>query len=220
MLLPEGLLCLPSLAQESRSYSRRVGHGRGRSLTHEQDPYLLLCARKNSWALPELQNDLQQSTGVHASHQTIRNQVGLMVDHPLQEPMLTAQHFGAQMAFAIECQNWQVHSACNTVQHHQFGVVSVMIWGGTEGRTDFYRPGNDTLTAIRYQHEIPWTPCQTLRWCTGSWVLFLISLKWCGILSFLTHYAVHIRVDIQHNFFAVDIWCVFSFTLIFLSSAY
>lgn len=69
---------------------------------------MLVFARKNGCALPDLQNDLQQSTGVHASDRRHDRR-------DLQEPILTAQHFGAQMAFAIECQNWKVHGVCNTV---------------------------------------------------------------------------------------------------------
>ncbi|KAK3556137.1 hypothetical protein QTP70_005621 [Hemibagrus guttatus] len=148
-----------------------------------------------------LQNDLQQATDVNVSDQTIRNRLhegGLRAQYPLVGSVLTPQHHGAQLAFAIEHQNWQVrhwcpvlftdesrftlstcdrrervwrshgecYAACNIVQKDRFGVGSVMVWGGIsmEGRTDLYRLDNGTLTAIRYQD------CQTLCWCSGSWV--------------------------------------------------
>ncbi len=58
-----------------------------------------------------LQNDLQQATGVTVTDQTIRNRLhegGLRAQRPLVGPVLTAQHRGTRLAFAIENQNWQV----------------------------------------------------------------------------------------------------------------
>ncbi|TWW63276.1 hypothetical protein D4764_03G0002840 [Takifugu flavidus] len=62
-----------------------------------------------------LQNDLQQATGVNVSDQTIRNRLhvgGLRARRPVVGPLLTAQHRGTRLAFAIDHQNWQLRHWC------------------------------------------------------------------------------------------------------------
>jgi len=147
-----------------------------------------------------LQNYLQQATGVNVSDQTISNRLlgGLRACHPLVDPVLTAQHCGGWLGFAIEnlAGHWRTvlftdesrftlstrdrfkrvwrsygerYAACNIIQYDRFGGGSVMVLGGIsmEGRTNLYRLDNRTMTATRYQNEIH---CQTLCWCSGSWV--------------------------------------------------
>ncbi len=102
--------------QETGSYSRRAGQGHRRSLTHQQDWYLFLSGMRNRMSTAKaLQNDLRQATCVNVSDQIIRNSLhegGLRARLSLVGHVLTVRHRGAQLAFAIEHQNWQVHHWC------------------------------------------------------------------------------------------------------------
>ena len=58
-----------------------------------------------------------------------------------------------------------------------------MVWGGIsmEGRTDFYRLDNGTLTATRYQDEIlgPIVGPALVQWVLGfSWRTTMPCLMW------------------------------------------
>lgn len=48
------------------------------------------------------------------------------------------------------------YADCNIVEYDRFGGGSIMYWGGIsfDGRTDLYRVGGGSLTALRYRDEI------------------------------------------------------------------
>lgn len=105
--------------QETGSHTGRAGQGHRRSSVHQQDLYLLICARQNRLSTAHtLQNDLQQATIVNASAQTIRNRFhegGLRARRPIADPVSTAQHLGARLAFARKHRNWQVPHWCSVL---------------------------------------------------------------------------------------------------------
>lgn len=48
---------------------------------------------------------------------------GLRARCPLVGSVLTALHRGAQLAFAIECQHWQVHHGCPLLSTDKNGTI-------------------------------------------------------------------------------------------------
>lgn len=84
-------MSLSTVSRAWRSDTRRQGHRR--TSAHQQNPYLLLCARANrrSTARP-LQNSLHQGTRVWPNCQTPTPSGRRSSSCPLMDPVLTEQH--------------------------------------------------------------------------------------------------------------------------------
>ena len=97
---------------ETRQFRRRVGEGRGRMASSQDDRYLTIRAiRRRSATASELQRDLRRDTGVTASDQTVRNrlrEVSLRPRRPVRVPRLTQQHRAARLLFVRSHVNWQL----------------------------------------------------------------------------------------------------------------
>jgi Transposase. len=92
-------------------FTRRVGQGRGRMTTPQDDWNLIIFAfRRRSATARELQPNLRRVTGVTVSDQTVMNrvkEVSLRPRGPLRVPRLTQQHRAARLLFArshVNCQ--------------------------------------------------------------------------------------------------------------------
>ena len=61
---------------ETGQFTWRVGQGRGRMTTPQDDRYLTICAlRRHSATAREFQQNLRRVTGVTVSYQTVRNRL-------------------------------------------------------------------------------------------------------------------------------------------------
>ena len=151
----EGLLHLPAQFQENKGDARRpaIIQDHRRASTQQQDRYLLLCAiwMKRSSARA-LQNDLQQTTVVHVSDQTVRNRLnegptsssGTCAHSPalcsfigIRQKKTELALFTDESRFTLN-RSGERYAACNIIQHDRFSCGSVMVWEGIslEGCTD------------------------------------------------------------------------------------
>jgi Transposase. len=97
---------------ETGQFTRRVGQGRERMTSLQDDRYLTIRAlRRRSATARELQQDLRRVTGVTVSDQTVRNrlrEVSLRPRLPVRVPRLTEQHRPARLLFIRSHVNWKL----------------------------------------------------------------------------------------------------------------
>ncbi|GFT04130.1 transposable element Tcb2 transposase [Trichonephila clavipes] len=141
---------------ETESAGRRLGQGRRRATTPNEDNYLVLTARRHrNVNATHLQQHLRSATGTTVSTQTVRNQVhgvGLYAHRPTSR-------------FSVHPDNrrifiWRDRSSRNNLafvhERVRFGGGGVLVYGGIsiDGRTDLYIIRDGPLTARRYRDEI------------------------------------------------------------------
>ncbi|GFX48971.1 transposable element Tcb2 transposase [Trichonephila clavipes] len=139
-----------------RSAGRRLGQGRRRATTPNENRYLVLTARRhrNKNAIL-LQQHLCSATGTTVSTQTVRNRlhgVGLYARRLMSR-------------FSVHPDNrrifiWRERGSRNNpafmLESVRFGSGGELVYGGIsiDGRTDLYIIRDGPLTARRYRDEI------------------------------------------------------------------
>lgn len=98
--------------RETGSYTRRVGSGRRRCTTAQDDRFLTLRVLRNrDTTAVSARNELQEVRGVAVSERTVRRRLqeyGLSARRPANGPELTREHRVERMRFAREHQDWGI----------------------------------------------------------------------------------------------------------------
>ncbi|GFX17054.1 transposable element Tcb2 transposase [Trichonephila clavipes] len=141
---------------EIGSADRRLGQGRRRATTPNEDRYLVLTARRHrNKNATLLQQHIRSATGTTVSTQTVGNRlhgVGLYARRPMSR-------------FSVHPDNrriliWRERGSRNNPafvhESVRFGSGGVLVYGGItiDGRTDLYMIRDGPLTARRYRDEI------------------------------------------------------------------
>ncbi|GFY15601.1 transposable element Tcb2 transposase [Trichonephila clavipes] len=104
---------------ETGSAGRRLGQGRRRATTHNEDRYLVLTTRRHrNMNATLLQQYLRSATGTPVSTQTVRNPlhgVGLYARRPMVCVRLTSRHRRGRREWATEHVNWRRNERSNVL---------------------------------------------------------------------------------------------------------
>ncbi|GFU63565.1 transposable element Tcb2 transposase [Trichonephila clavipes] len=146
---------------ETGSAGRRLGQGRRRATTPNEDRYLVLTVRRHrNINATLLQQHLRSATGTTVSTQTVRNRlhgVGLYARRPMVCVRLTSRHRRHRRERIFI---WRDRGSRNNPafvhERVRFGGRGVLVHGGIsiDGRTDLYIIRDGPLTAGRYRDEI------------------------------------------------------------------